>query len=316
MTRLVLEETATVEHFDETAYLLANPDVAAAVERGDFRSGREHFDLFGYREHRRVRHDGGLIAEAKARKLARLAPLLRLDLPHTRSDAFYDFLTSELRERFGIVDSDAVSSNEYDGQVLAMIERHPDSWILDCGAGRRPVYFDNVVNFEIAPFDTTDVRGVAEVLPFVDGVFDGVISIAVLEHVKDPFGSARELVRVLRPGGELMCCVPFLQPLHGYPYHYYNMTPQGLRNLFEPSLVIEDVTVYDSVRPIWSLQWILNSWAGGLVGAAREEFLGMRVADLLVAPPEQLDRSFVRELSAEKNLELASACVLFAHKPT
>jgi hypothetical protein len=26
--------------------------------------------------------------------------------------------------------------------------------------------------------------------------------------------------------------VPFLQPLHGYPHHYYNMTGEGLRNLF------------------------------------------------------------------------------------
>jgi len=38
--------------FDETVYLTANPDVAAAVQRGDFASGLEHFEKFGRHEGR------------------------------------------------------------------------------------------------------------------------------------------------------------------------------------------------------------------------------------------------------------------------
>jgi GT2 family glycosyltransferase len=38
------------EHFDEEAYLAQYPDVRAAIERGDFLSGREHFDLRGREE--------------------------------------------------------------------------------------------------------------------------------------------------------------------------------------------------------------------------------------------------------------------------
>jgi hypothetical protein len=41
----------TVE-FDEDAYLAANPDVAAAVRRGDVVSGRRHFDEIGWNEGR------------------------------------------------------------------------------------------------------------------------------------------------------------------------------------------------------------------------------------------------------------------------
>ncbi|MCU7374984.1 methyltransferase domain-containing protein [Paucibacter sp. O1-1] len=118
-------------------------------------------------------------------------------------------------------------------------------------------------------YDTTDVRGVGECLPFVDGAFDAVISIAVLEHVRDPFRCAAELVRVLKPGGELICCVPFLQPYHGYPHHYYNMTHQGLRALFERDLTVDSVEVIDSTGPVWALTWILQSWAQGLEGKAR-----------------------------------------------
>jgi SAM-dependent methyltransferase len=226
----------------------------------------------------------------------------------------YDFLSNELREEFNIVDTDAVSSNGYDRYAMELIEKYKDGVVLDCGAGRRSVYFDNVVNFEIVAYDSTDVRGVGEVLPFNSDSFDAVLSLAVLEHVKDPFRCAREIVRVLKPGGDLVCCVPFLQPLHGYPHDYYNMTPQGLRNLFVNQLEIDKIDCYASVLPIWSLVWILNSWASGLSESMRKEFLEMRVSELLDSPVSYLDRPFVKELSPEKNFELASATVLFAHK--
>jgi SAM-dependent methyltransferase len=196
------------------------------------------------------RRNAGALAAAKAAKLARIEPLLRDDLPCDRRAGHPDFLSAELREQFRIVDTDAVSSNAYDGHVLELIERDNDGLVLDCGAGRRSVYSDNVVNLEIAPYDTTDVRGVGEELPFRDASFDAVISIAVLEHLKDPFRCAQEIARVLKPGGELICAVPFLQPYHGYPHHYYNMTHQGLTNLFDGMLKIDRVEVYGSALPI------------------------------------------------------------------
>lgn len=254
------------------------------------------------------------ISEAKKIKLRKIAPLLRTDMQYTTTPAHYDFLTDELRAEFNIVDTDAVSSNDYDGYALDLIRRYPDGFVLDCGAGKRSVYFDNVVNFEIADYDTTDVRGVGEVLPFKDGSFDAVISIAVLEHVKNPFLCAAEIARVLKPGGHLMCCVPFLQPFHAYPHHYYNMTSSGLENLFADRLEIDRTVVYDSVLPIWSLTWILRSWAEGLKGKTRDDFMQMTVADLMNDADSYLKMPFVRELTAEKNTELASATVLFAHK--
>ncbi len=33
--------------FDERTYLLNNPDVAAAVSRGEFTSGKQHYEMFG-----------------------------------------------------------------------------------------------------------------------------------------------------------------------------------------------------------------------------------------------------------------------------
>lgn len=308
------EEIATDQNFDEKAYLIANPDVADAVRNGTLKSGRSHFDIFGKNENRKIRLSSSTISEAKRRKLEKIKPLLRTDMRCLETPSYYDFLSEELRSRFNIVDTDAVSSNGYDAYGLELIKKNEDGLVLDCGAGKRPVYFDNVVNFEIADYDTTDVRGVGEVLPFISGAFDAVLSIAVLEHVKDPFLCAKEISRVLKPGGNLMCCVPFLQPLHGYPHHYYNMTSQGLENLFVDYLEVDKVTTYESVYPIWSLTWILRSWAAGLQGKTRKDFVNMKIADLMENADKYLNMPFVTELSTEKNLELASATVLFAHK--
>jgi SAM-dependent methyltransferase len=310
---VTLETIATPENFDEVGYLAANPDVAEAVRKGHFRNGRQHFEGHGRKEGRLVRFPRS-IAELQREKLKRIEPLLRRELPHVRRGAKYDFLTEELRREAGIVETNAISAHGYDSYALDLIAACRDGLVLDCGAGKRPVYYPNVVNFEIADYETTDVIGVGEELPFQDHSFDAVLSLSVLEHVRDPFRCAAEIVRVLKPGGKLICCVPFLQPLHGYPHHYYNMTGQGLRALFERRLTIDDQIVPHSTLPLYSLTWLVQSWARGLQEEARNQFLSMRVADLLKQPAELADRRWVTELPDQSNFELASATMLFAHK--
>jgi SAM-dependent methyltransferase len=314
MAFIDLDVPATEEAFDERGYLAANPDVAAAVAAGHFASGLHHFRSHGRRERRRQRR-GADLAPLRARKLERLRPLLRTDLPHVWRGDKPDYLTEELRRETGIVDTSNVSANGYDGETVELFESCAEGLVLDCGAGRRDRYWDHVVNLEIVDYDSTDVLAVGEVLPFRDASFDAVISIAVLEHVRDPFRCAAELVRVLKPGGRLLAAVPLLQPLHGYPHHYYNMTHQGLRALFERSLRIDRQVVPDSTLPVWALAWIVRSWADGLPPAARERFLGTRLGTFAGGAEALLDEPFVRELPPEKNLELACGTVLFATKP-
>lgn len=309
-----LHGPATAETFDERGYLEANPDVATAVKAGTFASARQHFDVFGAKEGRR-QVELGRIAAVQAQKLERVAPLLDLARPHVRRGAKYDFLTEDLRSETGIAATNEVSTNNYDGYIHALIDEMENGIVLDCGAGSRNTYYPNVVNYEIVDYVSTDIIGVGEALPFRDASFDGVISIAVLEHVRDPFRCAAEIVRVLKPGGKLICCVPFLQPVHGYPHHYHNMTPQGLRALFDRRLEVYDQKVIESMLPVWSLTWMVTSWASGLEGKTREEFLSLPLRALTANAESLLHKPWVTALSREKNFELAAGSMIFARKP-
>lgn len=234
---------------------------------------------------------------------------------YPKTEQHFDFLTPELRQAYQIIDTTDISHHEYDRYAQDVIRSFPEGLVLDCGAGSRGVNYSNVINFEIANYPSTDVLGVAEQLPFQDETFDGVLSLAVLEHVSDPFRCAAEIARVLKKGGRVYCVVPFLQPVHAYPNHFYNMTAQGLANLFtRHQLHIRDSFVPLSGVPMWSLGAILNSWARNLDEATRERFLNLRVADLLAEPIQYLEQDFVRNLPEATNFELACTTAIIAEK--
>lgn len=259
--------------------------------------------------------DDPTFAGRKQRKLDRIRPLLADGAARATSSLWYDFLTDDLREQFRIVDTDNVSAHDYDYDAGEIVRQLASGFVLDCGAGLRRVYYDNVVNFEICDYPTTDVRGVGERLPFRSDVFDAVFSFSVLEHVRDPFAVAREMARVLKPGGRLYAVVPFLQPFHAYPHHYYNMTAQGLANLFAGLLDVEKQEVNTGGLPVFMLTWVLRRWAESLPPAARREFLNRRVSELVGDPLALVDRSFVAAMPEAVRFELAATTSLFARKP-
>jgi SAM-dependent methyltransferase len=175
--------------------------------------------------------------------------------------------------------TDAVSAHFYGQPIHDFLNSlGPDAVILDAGAGFRAAPRRNVVHLEIYDYPSTDVLGIGQKLPFRDGVFDGALSLAVLEHVDDPFQCARELLRVVKPGGRIMAIVPFLQAEHGYPSHYFNCTRFGLQRLFSAARVV-DHFLEISNQPIHTLNQILGTYASGLPTKVRERFLNMTVRD-------------------------------------
>lgn len=308
-----LSVIATEENFDERGYLLQNGDVAKAVKARGFASGRDHFAKIGGTEGRRQRVVAA-IDEARRKKLEKLRPHLRSDMPFREEAGRLNFLTRQMRKETRIAKTDNVSANPYDEHMVKLIETYEDGLILDCGAGRRDMYYENVVNYEIVAYDSTDVLGVGEHLPFESNTFDVVFSIAVLEHVRDPFRCAAEIARVLKKGGQLYCCIPFLQPLHGYPHHYFNATPQGARRLFEDFLHIDSVCVPQALHPVWSLYWMVKNWSEGLDAQTREAFLQMTVRELTAPPLSLLELPFASALPEAQRFELAAGTLLTASK--
>ena len=256
------------------------------------------------------------IDTVRRRKMDRIRPFLRQDMPHSWRDGRADYLTDVLRAETQIIDTTNVSSLGYDDDMHALINKHKNGLVLDCGAGNKSEYLEQVYNLEIVPYASTDILAVGEYLPFKDDTFDAVLSVAVLEHVRDPFRCAQEILRVLKPGGDLLSAVPLMAPVHGYPHHYFNATPQGHLRLFEGKLVNPSLSLPLACHPVFALQWVLQSWVAGLAGHADTQaaFRDMRVADLLDSPWTLVKRPFSRDLPVEKQFELAAGTVLSGQK--
>lgn len=313
-----VSEDVTSENFNEERYLKENPDIKKAVEEGVIRSGWFHFKRHGLREHRKQQAAGDYsdaIRELRFEKGKRIREILRpgLSIDQTEQGVF-DYTGEERKDKFNFGETEKISSFFYDELALDIINGLPEGIILDCGAGFRPVYYENVVNYEIAPYPTTDVLGFAEDLPFADDSFDAVFSFAVLEHVKLPFQAAKEMSRVLKPGGTLVVSAAFLQPMHGYPHHYFNMTKNGMQVLFEDDIDVDRQFVTSGTGPISSLTWFLQNWADSLSKQDRKKFTKMKIGDFIDRSTKYQNQPFITNLPEEKNSELAGATFLVGRK--
>jgi SAM-dependent methyltransferase len=289
-------QLATTENLDPEAYLLANPDLGrvAGPDRETF--AVTHFQNFGHGESRSQFNRTALAEievtrEHKLSRLARRSPgLLRSSSPCS-----FDFAgqgMSILRENGASelpISMENISANAYDEPLCNFFDEAPDNLFLDLGAGLRHQYRENVVNVEIAALPTTDILAFANNLPFESEVFDGAVCLAVLEHVPDPFQTASELLRVVRPGGTIYVDWPFLQPVHGYPSHYYNATAEGAVNAFRriPGAGSIEASVPPHMHPIFSLTWILGAWRQMLPTELQSQYSELTVSEILALPPEQ-----------------------------
>ena len=128
--------------------------------------------------------------------------------------------------------------------------------VADLGSGTTE-YGDRVVCVDGVGYANVHVVADLERLPFQDGSLSGIVSVAVLEHVRDPSAHVSEFQRVLQPGGRVLCFVPFIQGFHASPQDFQRYTPAGLRELFRDFDIL-DVRV--GAGPTSGLIWIAQEW--------------------------------------------------------
>ncbi len=147
-------------------------------------------------------------------------------------------------------------SNALNEGVAAWLEAM-DGPTLNLGAGATDRWIPSCVQLEYSVFRTTDVVGDAHRLPFPDGLFEAAITFNTFEHLRDPASAARELYRVLKPGGRLLLQTAYLQPLHEEPHHYFGATEWGLRQWFD-GFQIDKLLVPENMNPSLALAWLAS----------------------------------------------------------
>lgn len=92
-------------------------------------------------------------------------------------------------------------------------------------------------------------------LPFVDGAFDLVYAMAVLEHLISPLTAAMEAARVLRPGGTFFGSAAFVYGFHDVA-SFHHLSNAGL-------LCVLRAAGFGEVRiwPGWAYQEAIPAWA-------------------------------------------------------
>lgn len=262
-------EPATPQNFYAPGYLLANRDLQIAFG-DDLTLAEQHLYEYGLKESRRQICANFL--KGRREKFSKF----KATLPKCNATSFPVDFGKSLHK---ISEYDAESSNGAAGIWVAELEANPNKLYADIGAGLRPVVWPNCAYVEVYPSLTADILIDPRCkLPFRDASLDGIGCFAVLEHIDKPWEMAFEFARVVKPGGKIFIDWPFLQPVHGYPSHYYNATREGLQSLFVDKFDVDELYTGPHQGPDYTVNWILSA----LLSSIKDDDMRSRVSQMTV----------------------------------
>lgn len=106
----------------------------------------------------------------------------------------------------------------------------------------------------------TDIHTLSETL--LPESFDFVICLDVLEHVQSPWVAARQLFKMLKPGGILLLTTPFNYRLHAnsLAHDYWRFTADGLTQLLVTDAGFVKVEILPNGHPDFPFGYLVAAY--------------------------------------------------------
>jgi uncharacterized protein YbaR (Trm112 family) len=132
------------------------------------------------------------------------------------------------------------------------------------GAGMEELLADNRIDFvssDAAIDDYTTLVCDAQVLPFADQSFDGIVFQAVMFYLPDYQRCIAEMLRVLKPQGVIYSETAFMEQVVGGEYDFYRFTLRGHEYQFRQfEKISSGVSGGPAMATAWSIQYLLMSF--------------------------------------------------------
>lgn len=134
-----------------------------------------------------------------------------------------------------------------------------DQIVLEIGSGNMTLDDPCIIRSDVTLTPFVDIVADAHALPFLPGTIDYVFSLAVFEHLRNPFLASQSIYETLKDGGYIYHECNFVFSYHGYPHHYFNASLQGMEQVFSQYVPLrKGVAPYQ--MPSFALNMILHSY--------------------------------------------------------
>jgi SAM-dependent methyltransferase len=213
---------------------------------------------------------------------------MRIDLERMREQ--FERAQRGKRSRHAVADRVAPSRWQYDYLTLSRLSRDVRALVgelpeasgrvaLDLGSDKSP-YRELLTSrgYEVKTLDITrdggaDYAGTAEQTGLPDASFDLVLCTQVLEHSMDPWSAAREIRRILRPGGYAILSAPHVWFYHPHPTDHWRFTQEGMVHLCREA-GLEPLVLLAQGGSILTLCQVICFLAYGMLGRAGAPLYG------------------------------------------